>query len=106
MDVWIAPTITGVFGVLVVIAGAIIARRNLRTGAREARTPDVDESWREAERQRYARGLFEELFYVVRGGFRSYVRRAQEGGALELTPQEKAAHDVSAPRPEDFTLNP
>lgn len=91
---WVAPTITGVIAVAIAVIAGLVALRNVRTGARESRAPSVTDAWSAADRVRDAWYDLVDTFYAVRGAFKGYVRRVQDGGSTELTEEEKAALEM------------
>lgn len=96
---WVAPTITGLIGLLVVTITIVSAARNRRKGAIEQRAPDVTEAWSAAERARDRMFTFQDLFYTVKGSFKSYARRMAHlhGDAAALNPEEHAALEKQPP---------
>lgn len=97
----IAPGIAGFFAILTGIIAAIVARRNVKTGAREQRAPDVQEMWMQQEQDRRLRHLVEDMWWALRRAFQSYYRRVQSGGSTELTTKEQAAIDAKLPSESD-----
>lgn len=75
VDEWIAPAITGGFGLVVGIVGALMARRGQKLGNRETRAPDVQEIWAQQEEDRLMRRAIEDLWWALRRAFQSYYRR-------------------------------
>lgn len=107
---WVAPVVTGIFGVIVVIMGAILARRGEKLGAREQRAPDVQQMWAQQESDRHVRQEVEDMWWELRRAFQGYYRRVtnktlemslseEDAKAFELTPKELKA--VRARPPED-----
>ena len=98
---WVAPTIAGVFAVLTGSITAFVAIRNVRTGSREQRAPDVTEAWVETERARARMHVAEDFFYMIRGAFKGFARRVmQQHPDVELTDAERTALEVELPRAE------
>lgn len=98
-DEWIAPSITGALALATGVTAAIIAGRNARRGVQEQRAPDVTEAWAEADRARARSRLWEDLYYLIRGGFKGYARRMQDrhGDAAALNDEERAALEAPTP---------
>jgi len=92
--------------VLGAIAAGIFNSWNRRRGNIETRAPDVNEMWQETEkarhqldRERQHRRTLEDYAANVRGAFRGFVRRVQDGGDRELTPHEQTWRDSEIPTP-------
>lgn len=97
-DEWIAPAITGGLALTTGVAAAIIAGRNARRGAREQRAPDVTEAWAEADRARRLMHAWQDLYYLLRGAFKSFARRMLEKDPEnELSDSERAALETPTP---------
>lgn len=93
---WIAPTITGVFGVLLATVTALLARRGAKQGNREQRAPDVQELWAQQESDRRMRQLVEDLWWTVRQAFQSYYRRVNTAvHLLNLTPEQLVLFELT-----------
>ena len=88
----IAPTITGGLALVGIIIGGILALR----GRRREGTPDA---WEATERARAHMFAWQDLYYLVHGGFKGYARRMQErhGDAAALTDEERAALEAPTP---------
>lgn len=104
----IGLVITGAFGLLVGIVGAIMARRGQKLGNRETRAPDVQELWAQQESDRRMRQLIEDMWWSLRRAYQSYYRRVtstvlklgltdEQAHAFELTKAEKAAIEAKPP---------
>ena len=101
----VGVVITGVFGLIVGIIGAIMARRGQKLGNRENRAPDVQEMWAQQESDRRMRQMVEDLWWNLRRAFQSYYRRVMNTVAklgldpkpFELTAAEQKAIDASPP---------
>lgn len=106
---WVAPSITGLFALIVGIVGGILARRGKRLEAKESRAPDVEMLWAQQESDRRARQSAEDLWWNLRRAFQSFYRRVQhhigllvaaglltevQASHFELTDKEKAAIDA------------
>lgn len=89
---WVAPTITGLLGVLVVVAGGALTIRNTRNNAREQRAPDVTEAWSETLAARSLMFRFQDWGHEMRGVLKGYARRMAErfGDEAALTETERA----------------
>jgi len=107
---WIAPIITGLFGLILAVVAAILARRGAHMGNKEQRAPDVQELWIQQEADRRMRQIVEDLWWGVRRAFQSYFRRVtnevaklglseSQARAFELTNSELRA--IEAALPED-----
>lgn len=107
-DISFTPTITPYLPLLGTIAGGVVigifAVWNRKRGATETRAPDVNESWRRAERlerrldtERSHRRFAEDLADKIQDAFRAYVRRVRHGGDTTMTDRERFAHDVEIP---------
>lgn len=107
---WVGPAITGVFGLILGIVAAIMARRGQKLGAREQRAPDVQEMWAQQELDRRRRQIVEDLWWGVRSAFQSYYRRVthaivklgipeEKTTVFELTESELAAIEASVEEP-------
>jgi hypothetical protein len=107
-DNWIAPVITGVFGIILSIVAAILARRGSKLGAQENRAPDVQEMWAQQEADRRMRQTMEDLWWKLWRAFQSYYRRVQTSvsrmdlteaqlATFELNTKEQAAIDARPP---------
>lgn len=95
---WVAPTIAGLFAVITGSIAAFVAIRNVRTGAREQRAPDVNEAWAETERARARMHVAEDFFYMIRGAFKGFARRVmQQHPDVELTSAERKALETELP---------
>lgn len=76
----------------------MIGVRNTRTGAREQRAPDVIEAWAEADRARSRLHALEDIYYALRGAFKSFARRVMDAHPdIELTQPERAALESEPP---------
>lgn len=101
----IGLVITGTFGLIIGIVGAIMARRGQKLGNRENRAPDVQEMWAQQESDRRMRQLVEDMEWTLRRAFRSYYRRVMntvvklglDPKHFELTTSEQKAIDATPP---------
>ena len=101
----IAPIIAGVFGIVTAILAGTIYRRNAKKGRRDVRAPNVQEMWAQQEADRRARQIMEDMWWDLRGAFKSYFRRVSslvltlgiEDKRFNLTPSEKKAIDATPP---------
>lgn len=82
----VVALITGIGGSLIIGAWAAWNRRRNNV---EVKMPSVAEMWDQQEKDRHMRRVFEDLFYDVRGGWRSYWRRRPSDGSHELTSREE-----------------
>jgi len=93
---WIAPTITGIFGLVLAIVTGVLASRGRRLGNRESRMPDVTDLWVQQEQDRRMRQLVEDLWWNVRRAFQSYYRRVNSAAlALHLPADKMAAFELT-----------
>lgn len=103
-----AAWLTTLSPILVVAIGGIIAglyaAHNRRKGATESRFPDVNEIWSqqakqsiELDNERKFRRALEDYANNLLRAFRSYVRRALNGGDLRLSDEEKNLIDGNPP---------
>ena len=93
---WIAPTITGVFGLALATVAGFLARRGAKLGSREARMPDVQELWAQQEADRRMRQLVEDLWWRVRRAFQAYYRRVNSiAQQLDLPPEQLAHFELT-----------
>jgi hypothetical protein len=106
----VAPIVTGIFTVITVLLSIFLARRNARMGNRENRAPDVQEMWAQQEADRRTRQVMEDMWWDLRGAFKSYFRRVSSAILMmNLTKEQlkiftltKAEHDaINAVPPED-----
>lgn len=107
-DIWIAPTITGVFAVIISLVGGVMAFRGSRIGAKEQRAPDVQEMWAQQDHDRRSRQAVEDMWWNLRRAFQSYFRRVTSAvmkmdisdaqrKAFELNTKELAAIEATPP---------
>lgn len=98
MEAILAPTIMVVGGVFSATVAGIWAWRNVRTGAREQRAPNVTQAWQEADDARARMRTYEDLFYQVRGALRGLIRRLSERYPdFKLTAAEEKAAKAEPP---------
>lgn len=104
----IAPTITGLFALIVGVVGGLMARRGSKLGSREQRAPDVQELWAQQESDRRMRQAVEDMWWSLRRAFQTYYRRVTHTmmhlnlppeviAKFELTDKELAAIEAKPP---------
>lgn len=104
----IGPIITGIFGLLIGLVAAFMARRGQKLGNRETRAPDVQEMWAQQEGDRRMRQLVEDIWWTLRRAFQSYYRRVNaevakmglteaQAKRFELTASERKAIETGLP---------
>lgn len=88
----IAVVITSVLGLVGIVVGGVLALR----GRRREGTPDA---WTAADIARAEKFAWQDLYYLVRGGWKNYARRMQEhhGDAAALNDEERAALEAGTP---------
>lgn len=102
-ETWVAPVIAGVFALAGIFTTVVINSRAGKTVSESNRAPDVTEAWREADRARAHARRWEDLYYLVRGAFKSFARRVQAeyGDTVALSTKEREA--LEEPTPEEAT---
>lgn len=99
---WVAPVAVAVLTLAGVVATAVMTRRNTLSTNESNRAPDVNEAWRETERARRERFLWEDLFYLTRGAWKGYIRRmVTQYGEQEAGLTEAERKVLEAPIPGD-----
>lgn len=94
---WVAPIITGVFGIILSVLAALLARRGAKMGTRESRAPNVEELWAQQEADRQARIAMETLWWNLWRAFQSFYRRVQHTiSGLDLTEKQRNAFEMNA----------
>jgi hypothetical protein len=96
---WVAPSITGVFLLVVAVVTVVFNKRNTKYSSDSDHAPDVMEAWREADRARALARRWEDKYYAVRGAFKGFARRMYElyGDAAVLSPREHSTLEEDAP---------
>lgn len=93
---WVAPAITGSFGLIIGLVAAFMARRGQKLGSREQRAPDVQEMWAQQEADRRMRQVVEDMWWNLRRAFQSYFRRVTSAIAkLDLTDAQRRTFELT-----------
>lgn len=98
---WIAPVVAAILLAVSTVTGIILNNRSTRSGQAAAHAPDVTDAWAEANRARDRMHVLEDLYYAVRGAFKSVLRRITDMHPdFELTKSERAALESELPAEE------